>query len=109
MDLTRRHPFQREIGNNRTLRHFLMYLNVQVTHLVCQKNRQAWLLFLCPAAENPRSTLSEQVSESAEIWIRSPIRVPRYYIKVKHPIFYDKNFRLNPTGTEMLRVELNTM
>jgi hypothetical protein len=30
MDLTRRHPFQREIVNDRTLRHFLLCLDVQV-------------------------------------------------------------------------------
>jgi hypothetical protein len=30
MDLMRQHPLQREIGNNQTLRHFLMWLNVQV-------------------------------------------------------------------------------
>jgi hypothetical protein len=42
-----------------------------------QKNPQAWLLLLRPAAENPRSTLPEQVSESAEIRIRDPIGVPR--------------------------------
>jgi hypothetical protein len=39
---------------------------------VRQKNQPAWLLLLGPAAENPRSTLLEQVSESAEILIRDP-------------------------------------
>jgi hypothetical protein len=34
-------------------------------------------MFLRPAAENPRSTLPGQVSESADIWIRDPIGVPR--------------------------------
>jgi hypothetical protein len=34
-------------------------------------------LVLHPAAENPRSTLPEQVSQSAEIWIRGPIGVLR--------------------------------
>jgi hypothetical protein len=76
MDLTRRHPFQREIGNNRMLRQFLKCLNVQIERPVRQKNRPVWLLLLRPAAENPRSTLPEQVSESAEIWIRDPIGVP---------------------------------
>jgi hypothetical protein len=36
---------------------------------VRQKNRLAWLLLLRQAAENPRSTLPEQVSEFAEIWM----------------------------------------
>jgi hypothetical protein len=44
---------------------------------VRQKNQPVWLLIFCPAAENPRSTLSEQVPESAEIWIQDPIAVPR--------------------------------
>jgi hypothetical protein len=44
---------------------------------VRQKNRRTRLLLLRPATENPRSTLPEQVSESAEIWIRDPIGVPR--------------------------------
>jgi hypothetical protein len=44
---------------------------------VRQKNRPAWLLLLRPVAENPGSILPEQVSESAEIWIRDPIEVPR--------------------------------
>jgi hypothetical protein len=44
---------------------------------VRQKNRPGWLLLLRPAAENPRSTLPEQVSQSAEIWIGDPIGVPR--------------------------------
>jgi hypothetical protein len=77
MDLTCRHPFQPEIGNNQTLHHFLMCLNVQVYRLVRQKNRPAWLLLLRAAAENPRSTLPEQVSKSAETWIRDPIGVSR--------------------------------
>jgi hypothetical protein len=34
-------------------------------------------LVLHPAAENSRPTLSKQVSESAQIWIRDPIGVPR--------------------------------
>jgi hypothetical protein len=54
-----------------------MRLNIQVSPLVCQKNRPAWFLFLRPAAENPRLTLPERVSESTEIWIRDSIGVPR--------------------------------
>jgi hypothetical protein len=53
---------------------------------VRQKNRPASLLLLCPAAENPRSTLPEQMSESAEIWIRDPIGVPRCSPQVEYPI-----------------------
>jgi hypothetical protein len=34
-------------------------------------------LALRPAVENPRSIMPEQLSESAEIWIRDPIGVPR--------------------------------
>jgi hypothetical protein len=77
MDLTHRYHFHHAICNNRTLRHFLMCLKVQVQHLVRQKNQPMWLLLLRSATENPRSILPEQVSESAEIWIRDPIGVPR--------------------------------
>jgi hypothetical protein len=38
VDLTRRHPFQIEIGNNWMRRQFLMWLDVQVQRLVRQKS-----------------------------------------------------------------------
>jgi hypothetical protein len=41
------------------------------------ENQPAWLSLLRPSGENPSSILPEQVSESAEIWIRNPIGVPK--------------------------------
>jgi hypothetical protein len=41
------------------------------------ENRPAWLLLLRPSGENPSSILPEKLLESAEIWIRGPIGVPK--------------------------------
>jgi hypothetical protein len=54
-------------------------------------------LLLRPTAENHRSTLPEQMSESAEIWIRDPIGVPRYSPQSETPYDFliDANSFLN--------------
>jgi hypothetical protein len=67
---------------------------------VRQKNRQAWLLLLRPAAENPRSTLSEQVSESAEIWVRDPIEGAEMLTSKWNTLYFRRRI------SRLLRVDL---
>jgi hypothetical protein len=104
MDLTRWRPFQREIGNNRTLRLFLMCLNVQVSRLVRQKIDRHGSCCCPQRLKIPDRPCPSKCQNLLRFGSKIQLRCRDAHLKVEYPIDKGINKSLRWAGVEDLRI-----